>query len=422
VAPSLLILSYVFPPDPEIGAWRPYRFRKYVEQLGHRVAVISSSRDGSSGRDANGIMRVPGEFPGITRKSLKKYVDLALRKLFFYDSGSVWIPPAVNAAAAAIAEMGKPVVLLSTSPPMHTHLSALWLKKRYGLPWIADFRDPMTGNLGRRLSKSSRHFDAYFERTFMRHADIIIANTDRVLEMWQERYPEFAPKIRLLWNGFDPVDFSEATPPPPARGFTLMAHVGTLYARRDPLYLLRAVKRQIGRGRLDPQRFRIAFYGPMAERVRQDRDTFQPLVEAGCVSFDPEQPNKHRSHELMRDADSLLLLDYLEETRLQVPAKLFFYVRTGRPVLACTLSDSSSERILKRCGVPSVCLRPDDSEDRLDAGVLEAAAWRGKTYEPSEWFLEHFDSARQAQTLSRWMMELADRAPINPVIEQRSLC
>jgi glycosyltransferase involved in cell wall biosynthesis len=280
-----------------------------------------------------------------------------------------------------------------------------------GLPWIADFRDPMTGNLGRKLSKSSRHFDEYFERMFMRNADIIIANTDRVREMWQKRYPEFAPKIRLLWNGFDPADFMEATPPPPPREFTRMAHVGTLYARRDPLYLLRAVQRQIRRDRLDPQRFRIAFYGPMAERVRQNRETFQALVEAGCVSFDPEPPDKHRSHELMREADSLLLLDYLEEARLQVPAKLFFYVRTGRPVLACTLSDSSSERILNRCGVPAVCLHPDDSEDRLDSGVLEAAAWRGKTYEPNEWFHEQFDSARQAHTISRWMSELAGARP-----------
>lgn len=400
--PPLLLITYVYPPDNEIGAWRPYRFRKYLSRLGHRVEVVSSSRDESHGIDASGIYRVPGEFPGIGPRSPKKYLDLVLRK-FVYDSGSVWVPPAVK-AASAVARRLPGAVLLSTSPPILTHITAYWLKRRLNLPWIADFRDPMRDNPSRKLHWS-RHLDPYFERAFMQHADIIIANTDRVLSTWKMRYPEFAGKMRMLANGFDPEDFQDVAPPP-IRDFALLTHVGTLYASRNPLYMLRAAQRQISRGRLDPKRFRIRFYGHMLESIRLDQQTFQPLVESGCLSFDLKHRDKEESEQLMRESDSLLLLDYMEAGQLQVPAKLYFYIRTGRPVVACTLSGSPAEGILARSGIPSICLHPDDSEEKLDAGILESATFSGSSYTPSKWFLDQFDAARHADSLSEWIGEL----------------
>jgi hypothetical protein len=86
---------------------------------------------------------------------------------------------------------------------------------------------------------------------------------------------------------------------------------------------------------------------------------FVDLRNAGSVEHHPKAPDKSQSETIMRSSDVLLVFDFMEPARLQVPAKVFFYVRTGRPVIACTLTDSTAERILGKSGAPSVCLHPD---------------------------------------------------------------
>ncbi|MCZ2078870.1 MAG: glycosyltransferase [Bryobacterales bacterium] len=399
----VLILTYVYPPDSEIGAWRAYRFSKYLSRLGHPVQVLSSTT-GTKPEEQGNIFRIPGKIPGDPRK-LAIYTDLALRLMIFYDAGIVWVPGATRYAARWMKETPQPVVI-STSPPIHTHLAAWWLKKRYGVRWIADFRDPMRDNLRRKVSRS-RHFDPFFERRIIGGADVVIANTDPVLALWKERYPEFAHKIRVLPNGFDPEDFQTIPALPPRNG-KLITHVGSVYAGRDPMYMLRAVHRLIGKGRLAPDQLRIAFYGDMPPSILSE-EIFQRLMETGCVSHDPPQPDKQKSEQIMRDSDVLLMLDFMDRSRLQVPAKVYFYVRTGRAVIACTRLESPTEHILEKSGIPYVCLHPEDSEEQLDMGVLKAASFPSGYHEPSSWFLDTYDASLQAIPLSKWIEETADR-------------
>ncbi|MCL4849856.1 MAG: glycosyltransferase [Bryobacteraceae bacterium] len=393
----VLILTYVYPPDSEIGAWRAYRFSKYLSRLGHPVRVLSSTT-GTKSVEQDNIFRIPGKIPGDPRK-LAIYTDLALRLMFFYDAGIVWVPGAARYAARWMKETPQPVVI-STSPPIHTHLVAWWLKKRYGVRWIADFRDPMRDNLSRKASRS-RHFDPFFERRIIGGADVVVANTDPVLALWKERYPEFAHKIRVLPNGFDPEDF-QAIPAPPARDSKLITHVGSVYAGRDPMYMLRAVHRLIEKGGLAPDRLHIAFYGDMPPSILSE-ETFQRLLETGCVSHNPARPDKQRSEQIMRDSDVLLVLDVMEKNPLHVPAKVYFYVRTGRAIVAFTRKDSPTEHILKESGVPYVCLHPEDSEEQLEAGVLQAVSFPSGLHKPSHVFLDTYDASRQAEILSEWI-------------------
>jgi hypothetical protein len=184
--------------------------------------------------------------------------------------------------------------------------------------------------------------------------------------------------------------------------------VGDVYADRDPLYLLRGLRRLIAAGRVNPAAVRIAFHGLVPDTIADD-ETFVALRNAGCVEHHPQAPNKSQSETIMRSSDVLLVVDFMEPARLQVPAKVFFYIRTGRPVIASTLTGSPAERILAQSGVPSVCLHPDDSEDSIDRKLLEALSFESGSYTPTDWFFEHFDASRQAATLAGWMDELSAR-------------
>ena len=37
------MIAYHFPPAPEIGGMRPFRFRKYLERIGYRCHVVTAS-------------------------------------------------------------------------------------------------------------------------------------------------------------------------------------------------------------------------------------------------------------------------------------------------------------------------------------------------------------------------------------------
>jgi len=145
---------------------------------------------------------------------------------------------------AEAALMERPVVaVVSTSPPVATHLVARRLKRRFGVPWVADFRDPLRGNPFR-TRRWFFPYDALLERMLFRNADALIANTDTLAEMWNRRYPEFSGKMSVIWNGFDPED-RIAPAVKASRGRRVLAHVGTLYGGRHPGRVLSSLVRLI---------------------------------------------------------------------------------------------------------------------------------------------------------------------------------
>src|SRR3977135_757110 len=52
-----------------------------------------------------------------------------------------WLPGAICTLGKVFLRF-RPDVVVTSSPPNCVHMAGLYLKLRYGLPWVADFRDP----------------------------------------------------------------------------------------------------------------------------------------------------------------------------------------------------------------------------------------------------------------------------------------
>ena len=74
---------------------------------------------------------------------------------------------------------------------------------------IVDFRDPWVNNPFIEKGKFERSLDKKFEYLVVKHADIVIANTELLGERMKERYKSMAPKIITLPNGYDARDFKD---------------------------------------------------------------------------------------------------------------------------------------------------------------------------------------------------------------------
>ncbi len=104
----------------------------------------------------------------------------------------------------------------------------------------------------------------------------------------------------------------------------------------------------------------------------------------------------------------MLLIDFTTGAPgLQVPYKLYSYLRIGRPVLAITTPNSPVERMLSRSGVPHACIYPGSPSEEIDRRVLDFLRLPADPVRASDWFWENFDCTAQTRTLA----SIIDRLP-----------
>jgi len=400
----VLFVSYAYPPCPDPGATRPGHFAKYLRRFGYNVKVISSFEPNSS---ADEVIYVLNRRRVSDRKSVAGLMEMVLRKFFFAsDESMLWAVDAFKAGAPLIREYPNAAVF-STFPPLNSHLAAWRLKRKYGVRWIADFRDPMVGSPGRALANSRQRFgaiptevDKRLQRAMFRDADILIANTDTVLRQWKERYPAFAGKMVHIWNGFDAEQRTTAAHLP-ARDFKVIAHVGSIYTGRHPGPLLESIDRLTTNGRLDPKSFSVQLVGHLTWSSLPNAALFQKFSAMGCLNATGRSIPQADAVQVMREADYLLLLDVLiEGSGQQIPSKIFDYVTIGRPILAITTRNSPADRVLARSGIPYACIYADSTADEADRAVLDLLSMSTEPSKPSAWFLENFDAVPRTRALA----------------------
>jgi glycosyltransferase involved in cell wall biosynthesis len=386
---NLLLIAYAFPPNPAPGSARAWRFYKYLPEFGYNVHVITAS-------PAEHV-RPNVEWVPLPERGLREKV---LRRVFFpVDDDISWAQPALRAAKQMMANTRIDAVL-STVPFIHDHLIALVLKRDFGIPWIADYRDPVVGNPFRPTTGVPGMVDRFLDARFFAHADLLIAVTDRVQREWIERCPEVAGKTAVLWNGYDPEENIEPRPLP-ERSFRLIAHFGNFYGSRTPVPVLESCLRLIKRGALEPWTIRFRFVGGIDARIiASHNDLFERLIVSGCLELFPPVPRPQALEQLMQ-ADSLLLADNNQASMGHtVPAKLYEYIRVRRPVLALTVNGSPVEQILGMSGVRFVTMSQQFDPSENDRRLLEFLSLPTEPVSLSEQFLNEFNGRNQAHTLA----------------------
>ena len=395
---EVLMIALLYPPDPYAGAARPHRFAKYLRRSGYQVDVIAGGTE-SRCIIADNVYRVKAAYPTLPKRYRPVVERLARLTLLPCDCGITWVPRVIRVAKQW---RGESRLLISTSPPLTTHLAALWAKKKFGWPWIADFRDPIVGNPFR--PERTRKVDESLEKLFFQYADMVIANTDSVAELWRTRYPQWRGKIETLWNGFDPEDGIQALPLPP-RPYRVYRHVGAIYGDRFPDLLLNSLPRLINSRRIDNAAIRVEMIGSC------DRPETLAANRPSWFRCDGVEVDKSEADRLAAESDGLILLDVTKsKAALQLPGKIFDYLRIGRPILACTVSGSPADRLLSQSGIPYVCLYPQDSTDEIDRKVLNYLGLPPESTAPSGWFQSNFNAVAQAGKLATLIEDVRTRA------------
>jgi glycosyltransferase involved in cell wall biosynthesis len=395
--PVILLLAYHFPPAKAIGGARPHRFYKYMKRRGYDCHVVTASSQ-QVDVPADDIHFVPDPLRVRPKQGMAWQAErIGWKFLVRGDLALGWSDAAYRIGAALLQQFrGRDVTIISSAPPLGTHLAAWRLASQSGRKWIADFRDPLVSPAGERAVFPK--VAGVLEQRILKAADLVLANTDSMRDSWVAKYTDPEKRIHVLWNGFDTEDGIQSVPVP-FRERRILSHVGELYGGRDVRPILLAFDRLMRNGLVDPASVRIRQVGAAEPSELPGREFVERAEAAGWLELRPPV-SPAQAKALQSESDGLLLIQ--PHTGVQVPGKLFEYLRMGRSILGFVVKDSPVERILSKAGIPYCCVYPEHRPEEMDARILEYLSTLGQgPYQPSPWFTATFEASRQAEELDR---------------------
>ncbi len=388
--PRVLIVAYHFPPVAgSSGVQRTLKFTAYLRENGWEPVVLTVTPGAYEQTTEGQLADIPPGVHVARAPAWDAARQLSLlgrypRFMALPDRWQSWWPAAVIMGLRLIRQH-RPAALMSTFPIATAHMVGRTLNRLSGVPWVADFRDNMTDPDFPR-DRTTWRFNRALEASTVQRCARAIFTTRGTRQMYAARYPDLPPsRWALIENGYDEENFAgaerslAATSTTPAEGPLRLVHAGILYPEeRDPRPFFAAVQALKASGGLSAQRVRIVLRATASDAL------YAPMLrEAGIddiVELAPSVPYGPALQEMLR-ADGLLLFQ-AGMCNHQVPAKLYEYLRAGRPILALTDPAGDTARALLECGAGTVC-KLDDSQDikrhlgefvaGLEAGTLQGA-------------------------------------------------
>lgn len=370
--PSVLMLSYLFPPRGGAGVQRALKFAKYLPEFGWRALVVANggtANDQVTTVQDHSLMRdLPAgsvvQYTQLTeeeRRRMERMQSGWRKHLAATDRMGWWVEPAVRTGLELLREHPASAILVTMSP-FSAAEAGIRLKAMSGLPLVLDLRDPWALDETKIYPTRWHAWRDWkqMERA-LRAADLVIMNTPEAARMAREAF-DLPARVRVihLTNGFDGEDLRGAgISVDPAPGDVLrIVHTGMFHSElagvwddlregrgvmsrvkharrlinlwtRTPRYLLEAM----GRVRIPKGKLELVLVGELTEA---DRAMVEASAVRGCVRM-----LGYRSHDesvaWVRSADALFLPLHTPldgGPALVVPGKTYEYMGSGRPILA----------------------------------------------------------------------------------------
>lgn len=355
-----LFIAYTFPPVGGAGVQRTAKFVKYLPEFGWQPTVLTVSnpsvplRDDSLRRDipaSTHVVRVRTFEPSYAAKTVlttgssrgrggafHRAIRCAVLGMMQPDPQMLWNAPAFVKGLRTLRAIPHDVIIAS-APPFSSLLLGAALARVTQVPLVLDYRDEWDVSNrhweNRQLIGPSLAIQGAMERFALGSARAVIATSPRSAAALENscRNAGASASVTHIFNGFDPDDFDAGAPTavPLSDGTFRLVYTGTLYNLMSPEPLVAAIE-ALATARPDlAGRLELVFAGRHApeQRARLSR------LEGVCRLRTTEYIAHPDAIALMRSASTLVILlsDVPGADRI-IPAKLFEYVASRKPILA----------------------------------------------------------------------------------------
>lgn len=359
-----LILAYDFPPFVSVGGLRPYSWHRYWEEFGVSPVVITRqwnnrhqdeldyvepSESGAVTTEETPygtIIRTPYR-PNLSGRLLLKY---GARRFSFlrraltacYEIGQFYadVGPRreLHAAARAYLHEHGADVIIATGEPFVLFRYAAMLSREFGIPWIADYRDPWSQDESRRGKRVSKRWEARMERRFTATASAVTTVTPFFRDVIGEL--SVGRPVHVVPNGFDPEALGGAASAPQNNERLTLGYIGSVYPYQPLDSFLRVCDEFVRE--LDEPRFELMFVGLGDGGAVEEALARYPGL-GRHVTIHPRVPNE--------DAGTLLSRAHalIQFNTYAIPGtKIYDYLALKRRVLLCYSADAEGRELKER--------------------------------------------------------------------------
>ncbi len=409
--PRVLVVTYYFPPSGGPGVQRTLKTVRYLRDAGFEPVVLTVEAGAYPSHDPSLLDDIPdgvrvlrtaapdpftlyGRLTGRTGSEavptgavreggwLSRLALWVRANVFLPDARVGWVPFGRHAGKRLLRRAyraSEPFAAVVTSGPPHSaHLIGRRLQS-VGVPWVADFRDPWTGiNFYDDLpmGRAARRFDAWLEKRVLRSADAVTTVSPTWARLLETRGGLPEGTVTVVHNGVDEADLG-ARAPVHDDAFVL-AHVGSLYATRNPEAVWEAVRRLRQNG--EAEKLVVQLVGRVDSTVQLAAEAAGAPVES-----EPYVPHDAAVRAMTSAALLLLSIEPFEAEAGMITGKLYEYLASGRPVLGVGPSHGDAAALLAETGGGAMHAR-DDVDGIVETIRQHYAAWEaGQTRDGAPW-------------------------------------
>jgi glycosyltransferase involved in cell wall biosynthesis len=354
---KLLVITYYWPPMSGGGVQRILKFCKYLPEFGYAPIVISGDEtrdvtliDESLTADTADISnhKIPFWFnpvrwlassnpsaghqasaPSPLKLLIRKVSEFMWLNVLIPDSKIGWYRPVKH----KISDLLKHHAFdgfITTGPPYTAHLIGRFIKKRYGLPWLADIRDPWVENAYYNIAYRFgfvKSIHRRLEKKVLNGADTIITVGEHLAELLGQKTD--SKKIHVIYNGFDTQDFADMHPEPLRSHFRL-GYYGSMNEQQVPMLFIKHLGRLLQEDKAFSDTFRWDIFGTITSGALQAVRTYIPEEN---LSIYPPVSHIELHEEYKKEQVLLLLINNIELNKLIITGKIFEYFSAGWPIL-----------------------------------------------------------------------------------------
>jgi glycosyltransferase involved in cell wall biosynthesis len=374
---KVLMIAPYFVPRRRVGSLRPFRFAIHLKKLGWNPVVLTLSSKGQQLTDKekhllNGIeiIEIDSPFdrtPGMnSREEVKPETSRS-----FVDVASDWIDKHTPADSwiflfwlsylkiySKVKEID-PDLIWATGDPW----SGLWLGEKlssdFSKPFIADFRDPWTlADLNlRKRSSFSENQDREIEKKIIERADKLIFTAAQTRKSYEEFYDLPTEKSEVIYNSFDRGLINDENRTEWGvkleKGKLQLIFFGAFRWLSPAGPIIDSLEELMKFNPEAVSQISVHSFGPMLSEEVKRIDSIG-LSEI-FVQHKPVLPQQMLS--VLNKADLLLVSTHKKRSRI-IPAKLWDYLATDKPILSIT-SNPEINTILQETN-SGIGFSPDD--------------------------------------------------------------
>lgn len=379
---NVLFCAYIFPPLGGSGVQRSLKFVKYLRNFGYEPIVLTVGKNDKRVLfDKSLLEELPKDLTVIRvdqdvflPELLSKEKQLEIFNLYggvvqspewmdecmamwekhdtrlIPDGQMIWVNECLRNIEGLL-DLTKIDIVYTTGDPFSTFMLGYYLKGKYGMKWVMDYRDSWMSN--------QFYLDYYYtdrkyahalqeklERRLVFQADAIVSVAKAMSDEFNQKYGISENKLFEITNGYDEEDFA-AIPERTERKTNdkfVICYNGSLFGDRSPDTFMQALNQLIEERKVEPDAVEWIYNGeitPVLYDVILKEDIYHIFHHNGYLEHE-------ESLRIALESDMLILFGLKGEgANLGYSGKVFEYLRLGKPILSLSAKNGVLEKLLE---------------------------------------------------------------------------